>query len=238
MRAESQKTVRQLVLEKPGAARSFEKLGIDYCCGGSKSLAEACEDAHVQLDDAMAALDVPASSTTEPDWQQASLSDLVRHIVEKHHSFTRSESERITALLAKTVSAHSANHPELLQLQALFGELAGELTTHMAKEERVLFPYIIQLEDAATKKLPLPQPMFGTVQNPVRMMMLEHDASGQALRRIRETAHQYAPPPDACVTYQTLYRALEGFEKDLHEHIHLENNILFPRCVEIEQNPG
>jgi regulator of cell morphogenesis and NO signaling len=113
--------------------------------------------------------------------------------------------------------------------------MAQELTMHMGKEEQVLFPYIAKIDEAVNSKRPLPAAMFGTVQNPVRMMMMEHESSGQALCKMREVTNGYVPPPDGCVTYETLYRALEAFEKDLHNHIHLENNILFPRSVDLEK---
>jgi regulator of cell morphogenesis and NO signaling len=154
--------------------------------------------------------------------------------VDKHHSFTRDEIKRLVLLVSKVVSVHGRNHPELLQVQSLFRDLSEELTTHMTKEEQLLFPYIAEMEQAISSKRSLPPAIFGTVQNPVRMMMLEHDSSGQMLHKVRELTNGYVPPPDACVTYQTLYRALEAFERDLHEHIHLENNILFPRSVDFE----
>ena len=129
---------------------------------------------------------------------------------------------------------HGKNHLELLQVQSLFRDLSQELTMHMMKEEQLLFPYITEIEEAVSRRRSLLPAMFGTVQNPVRMMTLEHDSSGQMLHKIGEFTNGYISPPDACVTYQTLYRALEVFERDLHEHIHLENNILFSRSVDLE----
>jgi regulator of cell morphogenesis and NO signaling len=228
------RTVRDLVLETPAAARIFEKLGIDYCCGGEKSLTDACAEARVKVEEVAAALASPQPVTTDRDWRDASLSELAQYIVARHHSFTREEIERLLPVISKVISVHGTNHPELLEVQSLFRELAQELMMHMTKEERVLFPYIAEMEEAVNSKRPLPRPMFGTVQNPVRMMMAEHDSSGSVLHRMREITNGYVPPPDGCVTYQTLYRALEDFEKDLHTHIHLENNILFPRSVDLE----
>ena len=142
---------------------------------------------------------------------------------------------RLTALLEKVCNAHGQNHPELMEIQKLFTLLANDLEPHMLKEERILFPYIAGLEEAVSLgRRPAP-PMFGTVRNPVRMMMSEHDVAGDILRKVRETSSNFKLPSDACISYQTLYSALEGFEQDLHQHIHLENNILFPRAVEIEE---
>jgi regulator of cell morphogenesis and NO signaling len=235
MLTEGEKSVRELVLEKPTAARVFEKFGIDYCCGGNKSLIDACVEAKVKVEEVIAALAKPESVPTERDWRGAPLSELAQYIVDKHHSFTRDEIKRLVPLISKVVSMHGNNHPELLQVESRFQEMAQELTMHMGKEEQVLFPYIAKIEEAVNSKRPLPRAMFGTVQNPVRMMMMEHESSGQALHKMREATNGYVPPPDGCVTYETLYRALEAFEKDLHNHIHLENNILFPRSVDLEK---
>jgi len=233
MLTEAEKSVRELVLEKPAAARVFEKLGIDYCCGGNQSLVDACITAEVRMEKVIAALAKAEPVPAERDWRGAPLSKLTQYIVDQHHSFTRDEIERLVPLISKVVSVHGDNHLELLQVQSLFRGIAQELTMHMRKEEQVLFPYIARIEEAGNSKSPLPPAMFGTVQNPVRMMM-EHESSGQALRKMREVTNGFIAPPDGCVSYQTLYRALEAFEKDLHNHIHLENNILFPRSVDLE----
>jgi regulator of cell morphogenesis and NO signaling len=234
MQIEDTKTVRELVTANPAAARVFEKFGIDYCCGGNKSLTEACLAAKVRAEDVAAALEKPEPRPDERDWQRAALGELADYIVRKHHAFTREEIQRLEPLIAKVVSVHGQNHQELQQIQSLFRGLAQEMTMHMMKEEHMLFPYIKDLEEAVNRHLRPSPPMFGTVQNPVRMMMAEHDSSGQVLHKMREITNGYAAPSDACVSYQTLYRALHAFETDLHQHIHLENNILFPRAVELE----
>ena len=231
------KTVRDLAVEIPGATRVFEKLGIDYCCGGMRSLTDACAAAGIPRDEVMTSLQTVIASSeksTEPDFQKATLEMLIEHIVSKHHKFTRQEIERLKALLEKVCSVHGANHPELFKIQSLFLDLAAELETHLAKEEQVLFPYVVRIEAAATQNAPLFQPPFGTVANPVRMMMLEHDRAGEILKEIRSLSSNYTSPSDGCISYQTLYAALNELEKDLHQHIHLENNILFPRAVEME----
>lgn len=229
-----ERTVRELASTKPGAGRIFERFGIDYCCGGEQSLAQACSAAKVDVREVAEALEKPQTQQGDRDWQNASLAELVRHIVEKHHGYVRQEIPHLISLCEKVVGVHGKNHAELPQLQSSFHALAGELTMHMMKEERMLFPYIEQLETARNcGRRPAP-PMFGTVQNPVRMMMMEHDSAGELLRQMREVTNGYAVPTDACMSFKTLYQALQEVEADLHQHIHLENNILFPRAVELE----
>ena len=170
----------------------------------------------------------------DKEWHTTSQAELITHIVEKHHAFTREELERLDALLAKVCGVHGQNHPELFHIQDQFGKLRGDLEPHMLKEESVLFPYIIRMEEAAVGNQALPTPPFGTVRNPVRVMMAEHDAAGYILGRMREASSDYTVPADGCISYKTLYSALAELEVDLHQHIHLENNILFPRAVEQE----
>jgi regulator of cell morphogenesis and NO signaling len=235
MNLATNKTVRELALEIPSATRVFEKMGIDYCCGGKRSLADACAVAGVTLEDVKRELTAASYlEKEEPNFLSATLETLIGHIVSKHHSFTRLEIARLNALLEKVCAAHAENHPELLRINVLFRDLGADLDTHMAKEERVLFPYVIRMEASAKQHVPLFRPPFGTVANPVRMMMLEHDRAGALLKEIRALSADYVPPTDACFSYHTLYSALEALEKDLHQHIHLENNILFPRAVEME----
>lgn len=237
MNALETKTVRDLAVEVPGATRVFEKLGIDYCCGGNRSLTDACATAGITFEEVMKSLEAETASlqqSAEPDFQKSTLEKLVSHIVTKHHEFTRLEIARLDALLEKVFGVHGENHPELFKIHPLFRELGAELETHMGKEELMLFPYIVRMETAANQKVPLSPPPFGTVANPVRMMMFEHDRAGELLKELRALSSNYVPPPDGCISYQTLYRALNEFEQDLHQHIHLENNILFPRAVEME----
>jgi regulator of cell morphogenesis and NO signaling len=237
MSANVEKTVRDLAVEVPGAIRVFEKLGIDYCCGGGKSLEDACFGAGVSLEEVMAAIETGReryAGQEKEEWQSRPLSELTDHIVQKHHCYTKSELERLDQLSAKVVSVHGKNHPELLKVRDLFLALRKDLIPHMLKEEQVLFPYIGQLEDAARNGRPAPTPFFGTVRNPVKMMILEHDTAGDLLRNMRSASGGYAVPADGCISYQTLYQALQELEQDLHQHIHLENNILFPRAVVLE----
>ena len=239
MSVTTEKTLRELVLETPAATRVLEKLGIDYCCGGNQSLEQACRAANLPIDQVLDSLEA-AELATKPegkdrDWQQEALADLVAHITSTHHKYTRSEIARLAPLLEKVRSVHGQNHPELQSIQTSFLGLADELTMHMMKEEMMLFPYIVRMEESVIEGQPILPPPFGTVQNPVSMMMHEHDSAGDALRAMRQASGGYAAPADACVSYQTLYRTLAEFEADLHQHIHLENNILFPRAIAMEQ---
>jgi len=232
-------TVGKLALEIPGATRVFEKLGIDYCCGGGQTLGQACRAAGVSTDeaaDALAEASRAASATTAArDWQAEPLFELLAHIRSTHHAYTRAEIARLGPLFDKVCAVHGQNHPELIGLREIFRALAEELTTHLMKEERVLFPYVIRMEEAVVAKEPVLPPPFGTVRNPVAMMIAEHDGAGSALGDMREITNGYTAPEDACISFRTLYQALEGLESDLHQHIHLENNILFPRAIEMEQ---
>ncbi len=228
------KTVRELALEIPAATKIFEKLHIDYCCGGNRPLDEACRSVGVDVENVIKALESPESVSGNRDWATEPLGELVDHIRTTHHAYTREAIARIPLLLDKVCSKHGQNHPELSEIQAKFDALGAELSTHLMKEEMVLFPYIVRMEEAVLSGDPVIPPPFGTVRNPVRMMVAEHDGAGDLLREIRAASRDFVPPADACMTYQTLYRALEEFEADLHQHIHLENNILFPRALAME----
>jgi len=228
-------TVREVAVQIPESTRLFETLRIDYCCGGNKPLVEACKSAGVQVDNVIAllgALSKPDSNNQ--DFQKLSLNELVNHILETHHVFTKSEMTRLEALTDKVIGAHGSNHPELFKVGDLFRQLCADLKPHMFKEEQVLFPYIAALEQATAQNRPVPFAPFGTVANPIRVMMTEHDTAGDILRLLRAVTSDYKVPADACISYQTLYNALENFEKDLHQHIHLENNILFAKAAEME----
>jgi regulator of cell morphogenesis and NO signaling len=238
MMLSSDRTVREVVLELPQAARVFEKLKIDYCCGGDKPLGEACATAGVEVASLERMLEeagqTPGNSSI--DFQKATLGALVGYILDKHHVYTKEEMARLEPLIDKVIGAHGGNHPELQGLGGLFQQLCADLKPHMFKEEQILFPYIVEMERASLQNRPAPIAPFGSVNNPIRMMMMEHETVGDLLRELRALSSNYTVPPDGCISYQTLYQALEIFEKDLHQHIHLENNILFPRAIELEGN--
>ena len=233
------KTVREVAVENPAATRVFERFGIDCCCGGNQGLEQACQMAGVSFDEVADSLemDEEAARASKPvhDWRSEPLSELITHIKNTHHKYTREETVRLAALLQRVCSVHGKNHPELHGIRETFGWLSQELVTHLMKEEMALFPYIARMEESVIQREPVLPGPFGSVQNPVAMMEHEHDSAGAALRSIRKASNDFAAPADACVSYQTLYKALADFEADLHQHIHLENNILFPRAIAMER---
>ena len=231
-------TVREVALDMPESTRLFEQLKIDYCCGGDRPLTEACASAGLDFSQVMELLaNVKQSNTATNviDFQKLSLSELIAHILETHHVFTKSEMDRLEELTNKVINAHGENHPELIRVRELLQLLFNDLKPHMFKEEQVLFPYVVAMDQARLQGRPVPFPPFGTVKNPIRMMMMEHDGAGDLLRDLRVVTKDYKVPADGCMSYQALYRALEDFEKDLHQHIHLENNLLFPKAAEVEE---
>jgi regulator of cell morphogenesis and NO signaling len=231
------KTVRDYAIQTPQTIPVFERLGIDYCCGGNRPLDEACTAANVNLDQVLKSLEAAIAEPAQPsarELRSGSLAELISHIVRTHHVFVRTRVPEIESLIEKVNAKHGANHLELGKIHTVFHGLGEELMAHLMKEENVLFPYIERMEESVIQREPVLPPPFGTVANPVRMMEHEHDNAGIALRILRETSHNFTPPPDACTSFRALYTALENFEKDLHQHIHLENNVLFPRAIEME----
>ncbi len=230
------KTVGELAVAIPSVTRVFEKTKIDYCCGGDQLLGDACSKAGVDLNllEELLATTVEPASDTNINFQQMTLIELISYILDKHHVYTKQEMDRLEALVTKVVGAHGANHSELLTIRDLLQQLFTELKGHMFKEEQILFPFVVELEQSVLQNRPAPFAPFGTVNNPIRMMMFEHDNAGEILRELRKLSGDYKLPADACMSYQTFYQALEAFEQDLHQHIHLENNILFPTTIALE----
>lgn len=237
MQTTTEKTVREIALENPAAIRIFEFLGIDYCCGGQRPLSEACAHAAVDYDRVMGLLeqaDTTPGAAADEGWAGKPLGALIAHIVETHHGYVRRETPRIHGLLAKVGAKHAVRCPELVRIERLFQALAQELATHMFKEENVLFPYIENMERAVEAGEAAPAAFFGTVDRPISAMMADHDDAGALLAQIRTLSNGYQTPEGACPTFIALYRALAEFEADLHQHIHLENNALFPRAMKMQ----
>ena len=231
------KNVRDYAIETPQTIPVFEKLGIDYCCGGNRPLEEACAAANLNLDEVLKSLETALAEPVRPNDRElraGSLAELISHIVKTHHAYVRTQIPEAERLMEKVYSKHGANHPELAHIRGVFHGLGQELMAHLMKEENILFPYIERMEESVVQHDPILPPPFGTVANPVRMMEHEHDSAGVALKALRETSQGYTPPADACTSFQALYTALANFEKDLHQHIHLENNVLFPRALQME----
>lgn len=224
-------TVGQLVVEKPSRSRVFERFGIDYCCGGKLPLGKACDRAGVTGDDVVSALtESDRSSEADNDWSSAPLSDLIDHILLKHHAYLRRELPRLSDMAKKVVRAHGERFPWVLECEKVLAELRAELESHMMKEEQLLFPMIRELEAADAP------PAFhcGNLRNPITVMEHEHDNAGNALAQLRSLSHGFTPPEDACNTFRAWLDGLAELESDLHKHIHEENNILFSRAQERE----
>ncbi len=229
-------TVREIALQQPASIRVFEHFGIDYCCNGRKPLAETCAAANLEIGTVLAALAVASQSTisASTDWAQASLESLTLHIITTHHAYVTRELPRLAVLAQKVVNRHGNTQTHLLVIQAKIAQLDEELTSHLAKEEAVLFPYVIALERSIAEGTTRPHGCFNNVASPIAMMMAEHDAAGALLADIKTLTDNFTPPTGACPTYIGFYMALKEFEQDLHQHIHLENNILFPRAITLE----
>ena len=226
-------TVREIALEQPTSIRVFEQFGIDYCCGGRKPLAEACTAGNLEVDTVIEALEAAAK---KPDpsvgnWTGKSLESLIAHIVAKHHSYVKRELPRLTLLAEKVVNRHGSTMAEIPIIAGALAQLDDELMEHLAKEEAVLFPYIAGFEESLSLGTPKPESCFGTVVNPIAMMTQEHDAAGALMAEISRVSGNYNKPEGACPTFHALYDGLREFEQDLHQHIHLENNILFPSAI-------
>jgi regulator of cell morphogenesis and NO signaling len=236
MEFNTQTKVKDIALSNPAARQILEESGVDYCCGGGKSLHDACVDASASPEVILNRLRENSHHATSGDanWLAASLRELTSHIREKHHRYVREAIPRTEALLQKVIAKHGPNHPELSNIHSAFAEVSREMLLHMRKEEQILFPYIESLELAVAEHRPMEPPFFETVKNPVHAMMNDHDAAGELLKRIRSLSADYTPPPDACLSFKSLYEDLKQFESDLRQHVHLENNILFPRSVEME----
>jgi regulator of cell morphogenesis and NO signaling len=227
-------TVGRLVTERPGRARVFEAFGIDYCCGGKKLLVQAAREKGLDEQTVLRVLntfDDQAPEGDERDWSKASLTALADHIEQTHHAYLKSELPRLEYLVNKVANRHGSHAPNLVELAGVFAAFKSELESHMQKEEVILFPICRQLDGATA-----PQRFHcGSVENPVAVMVREHDDAGDALKRMRELTNNYTPPIDACSTYRALFDSLRELEHDMHRHVHKENSILFPKVIEREQ---
>jgi len=230
-------TIGDLALQVPKAIAVMEKWQIDYCCRGHRSIAEACATAGVSVELLLSEVG-DARAVAANDLEQRNLRSLQQYIVETHHTYTRDTLETVRLLADKVATRHGANPPEVVEVHGLVGQLVNDLLPHMLKEEQVLFPYIDNLEAAAEFGDPAPVPFFGTVKNPIRMMMMEHETVGDLLVLLRGVTADYELPPDACLSYRALYERLAELEDDLHRHIHVENNLLFPRAAQLEETAG
>lgn len=229
-----QTTVGDLVTQRPSRSRAFEKLGIDYCCGGKKPLADVCAakgiDAHTVLSVLLAAEE--EAPTEQRTWSTATLTELADHIEQTHHAYLKRELPRLKTLVRKVAAVHGEHYPWMLEIDGIFAGFAAELASHMMKEEQMLFPLIRSLESG--DPAPHADRCGPGIANPIRVMEHEHDDAGEALARMRELSAGFTPPPDACNTFRAMLDGLAELEADMHRHVHKENSILFPRALAME----
>jgi len=223
-----------LVTAHPELARELERRGLDYCCGGGQTLAEACEA--IGLDAAETAGELAGAASAAPlaDWASMTAAELVDHIESTHHRYLWDEMPRLSALVDKILTVHGDRHPELREIAECYAEIRADLEPHLTKEERVLFPMIRELADATTP----PSFHCGTLQNPISVMLAEHDTVGDLLARLRRLTGGYEPPADGCASYRACFEGLAALEADTHLHVHKENNLLFPQVLEMESRLG
>lgn len=233
----NKKTIGEYVAEDFRTAAVFKRNKIDFCCRGNRSLEEVCEKEGIDYELISKELEASVQSNTNNsiDFNSWPLDLLADYVEKTHHRYVEEKSVILQQFLSKLVKVHGRNHPELFEIHQIFNSVAQGLAAHMKKEELILFPFIRKMVKAQMSNEKLPQAHFGSVENPIDMMEHEHTEEGDKLRRLAELANEYQPPADACNTYRVTFAMLDEFEQDLHKHIHLENNILFPKSIELEK---
>ena len=234
---DTQKQIGQFVAEDYRTASVFSKYGIDFCCKGDRTIEEVCTKNNIDSNTLLSDLDKIVSSNANQsiDYKSWPLDLLAEYIEKKHHRYVEEKTPVLRQFLDKLCKVHGGNHPELFKINELFTASTGELASHMKKEELILFPFIKKMVKAQIEKGAILSPQFETVANPIAAMMQEHENEGERFRQIAELTDNYTPPADACNTYKVTFAMLDEFEKDLHLHIHLENNILFPEAAKLEK---
>lgn len=237
MRITENANIGQLVADDYRMASIFKQNGIDFCCKGNRSIAEATKELNLNTQEILSQLEaVKKEDTTSGDDFQSWPLDLLADYIEKtHHRYTEAKITELKHLLEKLVEVHGKENPELIEIQKIFDISAGEMASHMKKEELVLFPFIRKMIKTKKSSSKITVPHFGTVENPVNMMIHEHDEQGRLLQQMAELSNNYTPPINACSTYKVTYATMKEFEEDMFKHIHLENNILFPKAVALEK---
>ncbi len=235
----SQQKVGEMVASDYRYADVFKKYGIDFCCGGGKSIERVCSEKNVPLNELLEQLQMRATNggvNSNEDFVHWPLDKLVSYIEFTHHTYVNENLGLIAQYAAKVEKAHGQHNPEVIEIARLWNELSAELSVHMKKEELMLFPYIKRLwARSIDSKIANITAHFGTVNNPIRVMISEHETAGELMERIAVLSNNYTPPQHACNTYRVLYAKLKEFENDLHKHVHLENNILFPKAIDLEE---
>jgi regulator of cell morphogenesis and NO signaling len=236
MNIQENQIIGELVAQDYRTAAVFKKYGIDFCCQGNRSISDACEKKGVITEKLVFELNAQLQLQTEQaiDFKSWPIDLLADYIEKKHHRYVEEKSGEIKFYLDKICLVHGDRHPELFEIKEHFFASAGELAVHMKKEELILFPYVRKMQKSKQESIKLEVPPFNSVQNPIQAMMNEHDTEGNRFRMIEALSNNYTPPQDACNTYKLTFALLKEFEQDLHLHIHLENNILFPKAIEME----
>ena len=237
MNIQENQIIGELVAKDYRTASVFKKYGIDFCCQGNRTIDEACQKKNIDSKSVVNDLDaiIQAQGENATDYKSWPLDLLADYIEKKHHRYVVEKTAEILPYLDKICRVHGEHHPELFEINEHFNKTAGELAMHMKKEELILFPFVRKLAQAKQEGSNVVAPPFGTVQNPIEAMMQEHTNEGDRFRKIEELSNNYTPPQDACNTYGVTLGLLKEFEQDLHLHIHLENNILFPKAIELEK---
>ncbi|MBI5403394.1 MAG: iron-sulfur cluster repair di-iron protein [Ignavibacteriae bacterium] len=216
-------------------AEIFESYGIDFCCGGSRTIESACAEKNIDAGELIKELEIAyINKNGNGIFDLMSLDELIEHIVNVHHSFVSKMIPVISNHSLKVLNAHGKNHYELEEINIIWKEISEELSNHLVKEEKMLFPYIKTLVKTKTDSLAIPIAPFGAVGNPISVMEKEHASAGDAFNKLRTVTNNYNLPSDTCATFAVFYDELKEFEKDLHMHIHLENNILHPKAIMLE----
>lgn len=230
-------TIGEIVAKDYRTAQVFKKFGIDFCCGGKKTVAEVCERKGISTEQVEQELSDATSSNTgrDRDFQKWDVAFLADYITNTHHQYVKDNTPFILELAQKVARVHGDRHPEVVDVAEVFTRVGQDLMLHLMKEERVLFPFIKELGNAQKQGGILPDNSFGKVSTPIQLMESEHEQAGEDLEIIRKLTSDYQLPPDACNSFTILYKKLEEYQNDLHEHVHLENNILFPKAIELEK---
>lgn len=234
---ETSSSIGELVAKDYRKAEIFRKFGLDFCCGGHKTVKEACEKKgvnYIEVENELLKVEQQQNDNTE-NFNEWELDFLADYIINKHHKYVSSAVVLLNELSSKVARVHGDVHPELIEIERNYVQVANELTAHMQKEEVVLFPYIKQMVQNKRNGNPFEKSSFGTIKNPIHMMESEHVSAGECMESIRTLSNNFTLPSDACNSYRVLFGKLEEFEKDLHQHIHLENNILFPKAIQMEK---
>ncbi len=230
-------SLAQIVTGHHRSAAVFEKYHLDFCCKGKRSLEKACLDQHIPAENVLAELEQllheETTRVTSFPFDKLTLTQLSAYITDTHHSYVKKELPSLFAYAQKVASKHGERHPELFGIFEKVADLKEELDRHLEKEEQLLFPRIVEIEQLALHQKSGSHLANGYLQAPIGIMEQEHDHAGALLAEIRQLSDNYTLPADACTTYKLLYASLQAFEADLHQHIHLENNLLFPKSAEL-----